>query len=263
MRCPLAFFLALVLLAGPAVAGEAVDAALKQMKDKKPETRLAGIAAAAELQDAKITTQLIKLLKDKHWHARQLSIEALGVRTGEADRKKAAVALAGRLAVLGKSISTAEEYTLAIAALGRLARKESVKTLIDMDSDEPRDTAKARLMAAANAPWPETVTELIKFLSKGRNRGRSGQRDFAAQALRFVTGVNLGRDPDKWRSWWKKSRSTWNLVAVKDERLAKAREAEERARKREEKKAEREKKKRENEEKKNRKPKTEREGPPD
>jgi len=257
----LLFLLALSLLATPAVAGEAVDAALSKMKDKKQETRLAGVAAASELQDKKITTQLIKLLKDKDWQVRQLTIEVLAGRTGDADQKKTATALAARLGVLRKSISTATEYTLTIATLGRLGRKESVKALIDMDSDESRDTAKQRLFAAAEAPFNETVDELIKFLSKGRNKGRNNQRQSAVGALRRVTGANLGNDPDKWRSWWKKNRASWNLKAVKDERLEKARQAEEKAKERKRKKAERERKKKENEEKKGRKP--EREGPPD
>ena len=252
-----------VLLAAPSVAVEAVDAALKKMKDKKPETRLAGVAAAAELQDEKITAQLIKLLKDKDWHVRELSMQALAIRTGDADRKKAATALAARLPSLGKSTGTASEYALAIAALGRLGCKESVAALVDIDTDEAQETAKARLMAAAEAPFPETVDELIKFLSKGRNRGRNNQRQYAVAALRYVTGANLGNDPDKWRAWWKKSRASWSLTAVKDERLEKARQAEAKAKEREEKKAERERKKKENEEKRQRKPKKEREGPPD
>ncbi|MEN8151256.1 MAG: hypothetical protein ABFS86_15680, partial [Planctomycetota bacterium] len=227
----------LAVLAVPALAADEpdpVDEALKRMKDKEQPARLAGTAAAAKLQDAKITSQLVKLLKDKDWHVRQLSIEALRVRTGDRDRKKAALALASRLGALSKSSKTSDEYLQTIGALGDLARKETVTALLDIDLDTPRGTAKARLMAAAEAPYPETVDALIKFISKGRKKDSNRQRQQGVLALRHLTGVSLGHDPDKWRAWWKDNRATYSLTAVKEDREAKAREAEERAKKKEE-----------------------------
>jgi HEAT repeat protein len=235
---------------------------LKRLKDKDASVRLAAVADMVELQDEKITSQLVKLIRDKDSDIRQMAVEGLRSRTSDAAKKKAAQVLAARLGALSKKSGHAEEFEGVIAALGDLARPESIDALIDIDTNEDAATAKARLMAVANCPDKKAVDELIKFLSKGRNRGRSGQRGLALQALRHATGVRLGNDADKWRAWWKDNRDKFDLKQVVAEREAAKREAEEKA----EKKREREEKRRENREKKKdrgKKKPPEREGPPD
>jgi HEAT repeat protein len=223
---------------------------LEQMKDRAPAVRLSGTVDAAKVQDKAVTAQLLKLLKDKDYQVRMAAVEALRLRKDEADRKKAASAIASRLPSLSKRPVDEEEYRFAIEALHDLAQEVSLKALLDLDLDEERGTAQDRLMAAANVPSAAAIEGLIDFLAKGRRRGRNHQRQFAAQALRYATGENLGQDPDAWRSWWRDAKKTFSFeeaAARRAEHREKEAEKRSRAEERARRKEERERKRREGE----------------
>ncbi|MHC4470120.1 MAG: HEAT repeat domain-containing protein [Planctomycetota bacterium] len=244
--------LAGLLVAAPVTTAEEGPKAadlVKKMKDRDAAVRLAAVRDAAKRPDPGLTSQIVRLVKDGDALVRQAAIEALRGRTEDGCRKKAAQALAARLPILGEKPGYWDEYVLAISVLHDLARPESIEKLVDMKVDEDRETVRSRLMAVANVPKPEAVDELIKFMSKGRGRGRKKQRDLAHQALRYATGENLGGDPDKWRSWWKKARGTFDF----EEAAARRAEQRERERKKKEQREEKERKRREKGEKRKKK----------
>ena len=90
---------------------------LKRLKSKDYDVRLGAIADAVDLQDAKITTQLVKLLKDKDSDIRQMAVEGLRNRTTDAGKKKAAQVLSARLKPLAAKSNQSEEYEAVIEAL--------------------------------------------------------------------------------------------------------------------------------------------------
>ena len=217
---------------------------VKALKERERGVKLAALKDSLTVHDPAITGELLKLMKSDDREIRLAAIHALSTREG-AEKTKAARALAARLKPLGARISEAEEYVFVIGALKELADPATIDELLSFDVNEDRETAKARLMAAAEVLRPEAVDALIAFASKGRNRGTNGQKDSAIQALRRATGQNLGSDPDKWRLWWKDARDRFDFDALKadreeEERLTEEKEARraERERRREERRQE-------------------------
>jgi hypothetical protein len=253
----------LFLFASPLLADSELSKELvKKMKDSDPDVRLKAVMDAQEVPEAAVTVQLASLLADKDGVVRSAAIEALRLRPVPAERKKAATALAGRLKALSKKLSDEEEYTLVISALHDLAEPVSIKALLDIDPEEERDTARQRLFAVANVAAADAIEGLIDFLAKGINR-RTGQRQFAAQALRYATGKQYGHDPDQWRSWWKDAKATFDFEAAADRRSQDAARKEEKARQQEEAKAQREQREKERAEKEAQKPGGDGEKPPE
>lgn len=212
----------LLLLGGPAAGADdddPVPGILRRLKDKDPEVRLRAVFEAEDVQDEKVTRELLRLIPDKSDDVRIAVLPVLGARTGEGCRKRAAVALAARLGPLAGKRPDSEEYRLTIQALHDLARPEAVDALLDIDLDEDRDTARSRLMAVGNIPSPEAIEGLITFMSRGRNKGSNRQRELARDALRYATGLKLGNDPDKWREWWRSAKKTFDFEAAAAKRL--------------------------------------------
>jgi HEAT repeat protein len=218
---------------------------LKDLKDRDRGVKLLAIAECGETQDTATTTQLTKMLKEKDFEVRAAVIEALAARKAASDQKRAATALAHRLAPLSKGAANVEEYLAVIAALDTLAQPCSIRALLDMEIEEDQETAKARIMAVAKVPSKEAIDALIAFASKGRNRGTNNQREFATKALQAATGQKFNRDMDKWRSWWKEHRDTFDFEMMKAERDEQRRAEEERRAQREERDRRREERRRE------------------
>ncbi len=201
---------------------------VKDLKDRDRGVKLLAIAESSEFQDAAVTSQLVKMVKEKDPEVRMAVIEALGNRKAEAEKKRAAAALAPRLKVLTGKVLVAEEYEAVIGALRKLAQPVSIKALLDMKVEEDPATALARLMAVAEVPRREAIDALIRFGSKGRNRGSNHQREYTARALRYATGQKWGRDMDKWRQWWRENRDTFDFEMIREERTAAEKAAAER-----------------------------------
>lgn len=228
---PPALVLALILAAcGQARAEDAAPsdekdqaaALIAAFKDKDLATRIEAVEAAAQLQHASLTPALIRLLADKELGVREAAIEALGARTADADRKKAAVALAARLGKLDRHPADREELMLTIQGLASLRQRSTIKALLDpIALETDLEQVEARVMAVAEVPHGDAVEALIDFLAKGRRGGRQRQRGLAHKALRILTGqkdmqehATAGHDADRWRAWWKDNQKLVDLEAV-------------------------------------------------
>jgi len=255
--------LAVVIAPGLALAEDAdspprpAKEVIADLKSKDLDTRMQAVEDSARCHDSGVTSQLIRMLKEKDHEVRMAVIEALGHRQEKACRKKAASALSPRLKPLGANLQYEEEYALTIASLHALAQVSTIKSLMAFDLDENPETAKARLFAVANVPHKSAIETLIAFLSKGRKRGRNNQRQACVQALRYATGQKLGNDPDQWRRWWREVEKDFSFEFIANERAEKERLAAEKKAKQEEKKRRQEEKRRQREE---RRKKKEREG---
>lgn len=221
---------------------------VKDLKDRDRGVKILAITECAEFQDSAIATQLTGMLKDKDFEIRLAVIDALAMRESDADKKRAAAALAPRLAPLTGKLQDAEEYEAIIDALAKLAQTCSIKALMDMKIEEDQTTAEARLMAVAEVPHKDAIEALIQFGSKGRNRGSNNQRQLTMKALRHATGQKFNQDMDKWREWWKENRDTFDFKMMKDQRDADTAEAAERKARQEEKRRKREEKRKKREE---------------
>jgi len=192
------------------------------------------------VQHKDLVTPLVKCLRDDVREVRAAAAEALVAREGAKDRVQAAKGVAALLKPLPRE-PEAEELArekLLVPILEDLAQTASIKALLDVHPEGPQTEIKARLLAVANVPAPEAIDALIAFASKQGRRG--GHRGAVGQALKVATGENFGRDPDKWRAWWKKAKRDFDFEAAAAQRQA---QREQRARK-EEKKEERKGKKR-------------------
>jgi HEAT repeat protein len=228
--------LALLLLTSPVLAEEperipppTAEETVERLKDRDRDVRVKGAADAAGIQHESVTKELVKTLRDDEYEVRRLVIAALKVRATDDGKKRAAIALAARLAPLSKKVDDYDEHHAVIGALHDLAQPVAVAKLMDFDNKADEETVRARLMAVGNTPHPDAIDALIAFLAKGkgRSRNRSGERASCLAALRYATGTNLKGDADRWRAWWKDVRKDFDFE------LAAAQRQEERDRERE------------------------------
>lgn len=251
--------LLLVLLAAPspvrAEEGErrsdpeaTLKAVLLGLKAKDAETRVKAATEAKGLPDAALTSPLIRLLTDKERGVREAVIDALGGRVDRSARKKAANALAARLARLSKHVADQPELLLTIGALAALQQPSTIKALLaDIDPDVDSEIVQARLFAVAGIPHKQAIEELITFMAKGRRGGRAKNRGLADKALRYATGAtphkdnrSAGRDADRWRAWWRENEKTFSFDAIQAARVEAEEAAAAKAERQEEKRAKRE-----------------------
>ncbi len=212
----------------PVSTKELLKSVLAQLKSKEEFDRQSGAIAALEIQDKKLFSPLLGLLKDKSDEVRFAAIRALMAREAPKERKSAAKMIAARLPRLSKHADTEGELLLSIEALDDLREPSTIPALVaDMDSATRSEVVEARLGAVANIPHADAIDALIKLASSGRRRGAGGLAGRSARALRTATGENFGSDPDAWRAWWKDAKKTFDFDAAAEERdQARARQAE-------------------------------------
>lgn len=203
----------------PAAVAMDPGAIVEGLGSDEISARVTAAEAASGTQDAKVEKALLKALDDDVLQVRAAVIEALAARAGASSKKTAAKALARRMAKLRKSDENLSEELLVIDALRKLAQKDTIDALVDdVGIDTPSEIAEARMMAVANVPDAKAIEALIGVLQKGRRRGRGNHPEYASRALQSATGERFGRDPDKWREWWKGAEDGFDFVAASKRR---------------------------------------------
>jgi hypothetical protein len=187
---------------------------------------------AAASEDPALTAPLGKLLKHDNGAVRRAAIEALGLRKPAEERKKAAQALAQRIAPLAGKEETREECLAVLSALHDLAQVVALKPLLDgIGPDDDRDIARARMRAAANIPSKEAIEELIHLGSAGRRGGAQWRVAAAVDALRYATQERVEGGIEAWRQWWTENRKTFDVDIAANKRADARLREEERRRK--------------------------------
>jgi hypothetical protein len=206
--------LALALLAAPDFTSEDSDVVIAACRE------------AATVQDEALTAPLIRLLKHDNPAVRKAAIEALQLRKPEEERKKAAHALAQRIAPLAEKPETKEECLLVATALHDLAHPVALKPLLEgIGPDSDRELSRARLRAAANLPSKEVIDELLQLGSAGKRGGAGWRQAAVIDALRYATQENVKGGIEAWRAWWTENKKTYDADIVASKR-AEARLAE-------------------------------------
>jgi hypothetical protein len=188
---------------------------------------------AAASEDPALTAPLARLLKHDNPAVRRAAIDALQLRKPAEEKKKAAQALALRIAALAAKEETKEECLAVINALHDLAQVVALKALLDgIGPDDDREVARARMHAAANIPSKEAIEELIHLASAGRRGGAQWRVAAAVDALRYATQEKVEGGIEAWRHWWTENKKTYDVDLAANKRAdARLREAERRAKK--------------------------------
>lgn len=216
--------LVLALLASP-------DDLVRRFSAEDSNEVIAACREAATIQEAALTAPLVRLLKHDNPAVRKAAIEALQLRKPEEERKKAAHALAQRIAPLAEKEEGKEECLLVATALHDLAQEVALKPLLDgITPDSDREITRARLHAAANIPSKDVVDELLQLGSQGRRGGAGWRQAAVIEALRYATQEKIPGGIEAWRAWWTENKKAYDAFLVAAKR-AEARLAEEERRK--------------------------------
>jgi len=207
--------LACVLLAAVAAA-EDLPA---RLASSDSDEVIAACREAAGSDDSALLAPLIRLLKHKNPAVRRAAIEALGLRKDADGQKRAAQALAQRIAPLAKDGEDKEECLAVTAALHDLAQPVALKALLDgIGWDDDQEIARARMRAAANIPTKDAVEELLHLASAGRRGGARWRTQAALEALRYATQQKVDGGVEGWRRWWSENERTYDPDAAANRR---------------------------------------------
>lgn len=191
----------------------AVKAAVTQLdeaftKGKTPE-RIAAIQAAAGLADAEIVKRIAKGLADNDQTVQMAAIEALRFM-GHPDALKA---LEDGWKRNRKEIK--DDSALAAAYLKAIGQYGSPGS-IDLLADKPFETKnyqciKARLLGLANIRKNESVEKIMGMLNMVGTWKSDDYMDDVRLALWRLTGVDNGKDPVQWQTWWRDSKKSFQV----------------------------------------------------
>jgi hypothetical protein len=188
---------------------------------------------AATSEEPALTAPLVRLLKHDNPAVRRAAIEALALRKPAEEKRKAAQALALRIAPLAAKEEGKEESLAVVQALHDLAQPVALKALLDgIGPDDDRDLTRARTHAAANIPSKEAIEELIHLGSAGRRGGAQRRTASVIEALRYATQERVEGGIEAWRQWWTDNRRTFDVDVAANKRAdARLREQERRDKK--------------------------------
>jgi HEAT repeat protein len=207
--------LALALLLSPAAAADLVD----RLGAEDSNDVIAACREAAASEDPALTAPLVRLLKHDNSAVRRAAIEALGLRKPAEEKKRAAQALAQRIAPLVAQPAAKEECLTLLAALHDLAQPVALKPLLHaIEPDADQEVARARLRAAANIPRNEVIDELLQVGSAGRRGGAQWRVMAAIEALRYATQAKVKGGIDEWRHWWTENKATFDADLAANQR---------------------------------------------
>jgi len=113
-----------------------------------------------------------------------------------------------------------EVHLAFIAALGEIGDPKAIPYLYkDLWNQKERsdrvEATRAKIAALGRIESKKSVEALIDLISKfGSGRRGSNARYVGniTDSLQQLTGQNLGRDTDAWKTWWKKNRSKLKLA---------------------------------------------------
>ena len=220
----MSLLLALALLAAP-------EDIVARLAEEDSNTVIDACREAAASQEPALTAPLIRLLKHENPAVRKAAIEALQLRKPAEEKRKAAQALAQRIAPLAEKEEGSEELIAVATALHDLAQPVALKPLLEgIGPDADREVTRARLHAAANLPSKEVIDELLQLGSAGRRGGAQWRTAAVVEALRYATQENVKGGIDAWRHWWTENKKSYDADIVANTR-ADARLAEQERRK--------------------------------
>lgn len=99
----------------------------------------------------------------------------------------------------------------AVEGLGLLGRDETIQPLLDTFKSDPamrvRERAGCSLAQSGMLTKQQRMTAVPTLLDMAQDASVDATtRGWVFQALRDITGENLGTDPEAWRAWWLRAR---------------------------------------------------------
>lgn len=185
-----------------------VAALVAGLASEDREKRQASAEAACEVQHPDLLPALLKAAKDEYRSVREPVWKALGARSPQPEKAKAARAVETRLRELDRKPESPEEVAVVVQALHDLAQRSSIDPLLEgLGPTTEAPLALARLRAVANVPDKAAIEALLNYAQRGR--GGDAHRAAARQALTYATGLRLA-NLDAWLRWWSDAKRTWD-----------------------------------------------------
>jgi HEAT repeat protein len=93
----------------------------------------------------------------------------------------------------------------AISVLGSLYPGTPEVTAVCISGlSDPRPRVRSASTHTLAASGPEAVSAVPALIDALQNGSSPDERKALAEALRSISGVDLGQDVPKWRKWWKR-----------------------------------------------------------
>ncbi len=169
---------------------ESVPALAAALKDGDASVRAHVARALAQIEHRSAVPALVAALSDSQENVRLLAVSALQQIGGNQ-------AVKGLLVALGDGES-AEVRKQAVLALGRLKVKAAATPLIGRLSDQDPSVRKAAVEVLAGMEAWEALDGIIERLAEDPS---TEVRRAAFNALRAVTGTDMGEEADAWWEW--------------------------------------------------------------
>ncbi|HXG61835.1 MAG TPA: HEAT repeat domain-containing protein [Planctomycetota bacterium] len=188
-----------------AASADARPMLLERLADPDPSVRGAAAAALAAFPDPDAARRLEEAFRhERDWPLRAFGLETLARRDPD------------RAAALLEEAARDRHPHVRLVAAETAARRGSAETLAELLADPDWRVRSAAAQAAAARGEPALAGPLIERL--GREKGRL--RAECADALRRLTGKDLGLEPGPWKAWWEARSQTPAAPPARESRVS-------------------------------------------
>lgn len=185
-------------------SAEAVTAMHALAESGRPDERAIVIQALGRVGAPSSAERLLLLADDRAWQVRRAAAEAYGAyakSNKEADTAALVGALLGMIADKEPVVRT-----IAAASLGRIGDGTATSALVGLLGDESWQVRASAVQALSKLRQKEAIEPLIALMQE---EGRL--QDDAARALKSITSLDFGVDPDGWKSWWARTKDRFEV----------------------------------------------------
>ncbi len=185
-------------------SAEAVAAMHALATSGKPESRAIVIQALGRIGAPSSAETLLPLGADRAWQVRRAAAEAYGGYV-KSNKEADAPAFVGALMAMLEDKEPVVR-TIVAASLGRIGDPIATSALVGLLTDESWQVRASAVQALAKLRQKDSIAPLIELMQE---EGRL--QDDAARALKSITTMDYGVDPDGWKEWWARTKDRFEV----------------------------------------------------